>query len=300
MTKKSPNYERVFWFTALKYLLHHGLLRWALRRRDKRLVAQLDRSARRVLGRQLELKFSDELLREYRDVTSKTHLWHGTGRLQWGSSGAVDVLQNILQQGGLKPTRDVYMMILTGKEIQSISATPLRIIARSYADTHGSGVNEKDRYGSALWWVSYYYGLGYVELATIHQRKMRKNWAAFNKASTDTKGERTWGKKVHSQAKTVWDTFGLGSDIPGNYPVLFGFRKGARTESLPDSVSKWELRIIEPVEIPKVTHLEVPADKIKETKALLQSHGCSIPVFPIEIGEYVASQQDIGSLLQAS
>ena len=49
-------------------------------------------------------------------------------------------------------------------------------MARSYADMHGLGWKEKNRYGDALTWTSYYYSLFYARLFTVNGVKVLRRW----------------------------------------------------------------------------------------------------------------------------
>jgi len=292
-----PDYERMFWRLAIRHLPHHSLLFLAAKQNNKSLVAHLDRHTRMRLNKTSVKSFRPELLAHYERVSNNAEFWHGTGRFQYNRNKVIDVFQGILDHGTIQPKHDVYSIIISGEEMQSVSATRLRIIARSYADTHGLGIQEQHRYGSSLWWVAYYYNLCYVEILAKHSLAMARNWSTFDRKSRNSRGERTWGKKVHTKAKSVWDTFGMGSDIEGNYPILFGIKKGQATAELPKSMQKWEIRIVTPITLSSLSHIEVPEAKVVEVRNILLKNGYNVAVFPIEAGEFVASQKDIADLL---
>jgi len=294
---RSPDYERMFWRLAVRYIPHHSLLFFAVKRSNKRLIARLDKQTRKSWRYTSIKSFPPELIASYEKATENADFWHGTGRFQYSQGKIVDAFQNVIDSGALKPKGDVYSIIVSGKEMQSVSATRLRIIARSYADTHGLGIQEQNRYGSSLWWAAYYYNLCHVEIVARHGLTLAKNWSTFNQMSTDSNGERTWGKKVHTKAKSVWDVFGLGSDITGNYPILFGVKEGPATAELPKSMKKWEVRIIAPITFSDLSHIEVPETKVDEVRELLLKHGYDVKVFPIEVGEFVASRKSLADLL---
>jgi len=292
-----PDYEQMFWRLAIRHIPHHSLLYLAAKQNNKNLVAHLDRRIRKRLDKTSVKSLPSELLADYERKSDNAKFWHGTGRFQYNESEVVDVFQSILDRGTLEPKHDVYSIVISGEEMQSVSATRLRIIARSYADTHGLGIQEKHRYGSSLWWVAYYYNLCYVEILAKHSLAMARNWSTFNRKSRNSQGERTWGKKVHTKAKSVWDTFGTGSDIEGNYPILFGIKKGQAIAELPKSMQKWEVRITTPVTLSSLSHIEVPEAKVAEVKKILSRNGYDVAVFPIEVGEFIASQKNIADLL---
>lgn len=286
----------MFWRIAFTQLPHHALLFLAVKRKNTRLIARLDRHAQKRLKAPLNDALP-EVITAYKNIAGHVELWHGTGRFQYVHGNIVDVLQTIIDSGMLQPKNDVYSIIVSGEEMTSVSATRLRIIARSYADTHGYGIHEQNRYGSSLWWAAYYYNLCHLEIVTKHGVALAKNWSKFNRKSTDAHGERTWGKKVHTKAKSVWDSFGLGSDIPGNYPIIFGIKESVTTAELPKSMKKWEVRITSPVKFSDVSHIEVPEAKIKETERLLRANDLTIPVFSIEVAEFLSSQKSLAELL---
>jgi hypothetical protein len=236
----------------------------------------------------------------YIDITRSTILWHGTGRYHHAGDGLTDVLRSIMTNGGLQPAYDAYGIFAGGKAMDSISLTTLRIIARSYADMHGRGHKEPDRYGDALTWVSYYYGLFYARLYAFNSFRVRRYWKQWHSLTHDENGDNTWGKKVNKKAQDVWDAFGLGSDIAGNYPILIGVTQLQSQVTLSAVFNQCEVRTLEPILLENMSHLEVPAHKVTVTRKILADHGYNLLVFPIELGETVASRQTFGSLLGLS
>lgn len=105
------------------------------------------------------------------------------------------------------------------------------------------------------------------------------------------------GKKVNKQAGHVWDVFGSGSDIVGNYPVLLGIADFDDAVTLPKTMAKVEVRLTDPVKIKGLSHVKVPADKVDEVQRLLQNNGYNTSVFPIELSEYSALQHTFTELL---
>lgn len=295
---ESDKYKRQFWTDAAKHLPHHASAKIARATKSDMLIKHSYRSRQEKLS-SLPLKpYSEKEVAEYMSVIRHARLWHGTGRYQYSSDEVVDVLSQIMISGGLRPVPDAYAIMLGGEHMTSISATPLRIIARSYADIHGKGALEEDRFGSSMWWVSYYYGSFYAQLFTKHIFTIARQYKKWHEATSNTQGERTWGKKVNTKAKHVWDVFGLGSDITDNYPILLGIKHQADLAAIPDAIAKTEVRLNRAVDLHDFTHIEVPEAKVTETEAIIGRSGHSIRVFPIELGEYVASKQSIDSLLR--
>ena len=181
--------------------------------------------------------------------------------------------------------------------MHSISLTPHRIIARSYADIHGKGYKEPNRYGDALMWTSYFYGLFYAKLYTRNAITLKRFYKKWHKLTHDTNGDNTWGKKVNKSAQDVWDVFGLGSDIADNYPILIGVRRVEQQVNLSPVFKAYEVRTPVGIAIQDITHVEVPQDKVTSTKAFIESYGLVIPVLPIELGELQASHKTFSELL---
>lgn len=294
---ESLHFKRQFWRLAARHLPHHALLAMNQRLRLGILDALLSKSRDTMLSTADVKPYPQKRLKEYEVAVHDTLLWHGTGRLQHGNKGVVDTLDAIVRAGELRPAKDVYAVLLDGSEMVSLSTTPLRIIARSYADMHGKGDREEHRYGTALWWVAYFYSLFYATIFTRYSPAVLRNWSKWHTAATDSKGERSWGKKVNATSHSVWSAFGQGSDIEGNYPVLFGIKKHSDAAPLPRAMQQVETRLLTPVRIADLSHIEVPEDKVTEVKELFAKNRFTTPVFPIELGEYRASKQPFASLL---
>jgi hypothetical protein len=298
MNSKPNDYQRLFIRLALKRLPHHFALSLASRVHFIWLIATLDRYAKkRFIGKPELLQFSETDIYHYNSLTNNTTLWHGTGRYQHSANGDIDVLESILKRGSLRPVEDAYAIFSGGKIMQSISLTKLRIIARSYADTNGKGFREPNRYGNALMWASYYYGLFYAYQYTRGYFSIRKYYKTWHSHTHDERGHNTWGKKTNRDAKYVWDIFGLGSDIKGNYPVIFGIKEIDGRIELSPIFNKYEVRTSSGIRLDQLTHIEVPSVYIAEIKGLLGKHGLTIPVESIEAGEVKASRTKFSTLL---
>jgi peptidyl-tRNA hydrolase len=290
-------YKRQFLNDILNNVPHHAAIKMAKAIKSDKLVQYGYRSRQEELSKMALKVYSEQEVTTYTKALQEAKLWHGTGRYQHNGSETQDVLSQIIISGGLKPVPDSYAVILGGRGMASISATRIRIVARCYADIHGKGELEANRYGSSLWWLSYYCVPFFVQIFTKNAINMARNYKKWHQATSNIHGERTWGKKVNKNAKRVWDVFGLGSDIPGNYPILVGIKGQVDTALLPDAIAKTEVRFTHLVSMSDFTHLEVPEEKVSETEMILTQAKLPIPVFPIELGEYVASKQSIAELL---
>ena len=293
------NYQKQFVKLALRRLPHRVTLAFAVKTRLKPLVRFLGRYAeRRFIGTSELVGYTESDLLAYTRITSSTSLWHGTGRYQHDQTGeVVDVLDSILKSKRLKPFMDDYTVFTGGKRMNSISLTELRIIARSYGDMHGKGYHESCRYGDALMWTSYYYGLFYASVYTRSFFKVRMHYKTWHKLTHDQNGHNTWGKKANQSAEDVWDVFGLGTDIRGNYPIVLGIQDLEHTVLLPPVFRDYEVRVSRPISITRLTHIEVPMAKLEEVARLVSKYGLKLEVVPIELGELAASRLGFGGVL---
>ena len=298
--KKDPDalrYQRLFWRSVARHLPHHSVLAIGEQLKARQLIEVMSARRDKILSKSIVKPYDTSRVESYKRIANTTKLWHGTGRLQYANSDIKDIFADIVKNDALTPARDVYAVLVGGEEMVSLSTTRLRIIARSYADMHGRGEHEKNRYGSSFWWVAYYYSLFYGLTFTKYSPHLLRNFSKWNKLSRNKDGEITWGKKVNKKAHSVWEVFGMGSDIPGNYPILFGVRRIGRIATPPKGIREVEVRLIDPVHLSDLSHVEVPESRVKEVEDLLTEYGFSVPVFPIELGEYAASQQSFAALL---
>lgn len=280
-------------------------IKYALATLPHRLLVQIPGSKFQTalktvaLGTSFEVKsFSDDDLRNYKKSFEKVRLWHGTGRYQYSEEGsAVDVLEQIIANEGLEPRRDVYSILLGMGAVKTTSTTKLRIIARCYADTHGRGQKESSRFGDSLWWAAYYYGLFYARVYARHSRMLQKNWKRWRQAATLDGKTIKWGRKVNRSAKTVWDTFGLGSDIENNYPIILGIASHPTPIEATSLANSIEVRFDKKLDFKNISHVEVPESKVDEVRTLIEKAGYRTSVFPIELGEYTASMHTFKELL---
>ena len=297
---RDNGYQKLFIKKLLRYLPHHLLLAITHKVRLRSAEKLLGRMAlKRIIKTKPLCQFSSSEMSEYQKLTKGTQFWHGTGRWQHGEHGTVDVLKSLCDTAGLKPARDVYA-VFGGSDrhiVHSVSLCRSRMVARSYADMHGLGWKEKNRYGDALTWTSYYYSLFYARLFTVNGVKMLRRWKTWRTLSHDENGDNTWGKKVNKQARDVWDIFCLGSDISGNYPILIGVRSLDSQLKLEKPMSHYEVRADKRIGVANISHIEVPRDKQDEMRELLLSCGIDIPVTSIELGEYVSVQKRFTELL---
>ena len=298
MSNKPNNYQHLFIQLALKRLPHHLALSLATNMHFVPLVAALDRYAKKNFIKKIGLlPISKDEMHNYSQTTAGTVLWHGTGRYQHSGDGDIDVLESVLKRGSLRPVEDAYAIFSGGNIMHSISLTRLRVIARCYADTNGKGFREPNRYGDALMWISYYYGLFYAHLYTRDYFSVRKYYRTWHGLTHDENGHNTWGKKTNKSAKDVWDIFGLGTDIDNNYPIIFGVKYIDDRVALSPRFNKYEVRTSSDIRLSQITHIEVPKAHVTNVETLLRRHKAAIPVLSIEAGEHKASHTEFSQLL---
>ena len=297
---KDNGYQKLFIKKLLRYLPHHLLLAITHKVRLRYAEKLLGSTAqKRIVTTKTLRRFSSSEIAKYQKLTQDTQFWHGTGRWQHGERGTIDVLKSFCDTGGLKPARDVYAVFGGSDQhiIHSISLCRSRMVARSYADMHGLGWKEKNRYGDALTWTSYYYSLFYARLFTVNGITMLRRWKTWRSLSHDEHGDNTWGKKVNRQARDVWDIFCLGSDILGNYPILIGVKELASKVKLEKPMRYYEVRADRRIAITNISHIEVPYDKQEEVRAVFLAHKIALPVTSIELGECVSAKKSFTELL---
>ena len=294
----SNYYQNIFIFKALIYLPHHLLLSIFVRLKFKLGVKLLNALAKRYILKNPKTRIYNNIeLDNYLKTTKNSKYWHGTGKYHYDGGVIIDVLLNIIKDKGLTPRKDVYGVVLNGKITNTISLSTSRIIARSYSDINGKGKLEVSRYGDALTWVSYYYGLFYARLYTFDLYKIIKYYKIWHQLSHNKDSHNEWGKKTNKSAKDVWDIFYLGSDINNNYPILFGIKTLDSRLAIDKKYQKYEVRSSKLIKFSDFSHIEVPQKRLNEVKELLKNNGIDLPIFSIELGEYASSKQTFSKLL---
>jgi len=222
------------------------------------------------------------------ELLDQTAYWHGSGRFQYRDGAVFDLLTTILSSGTLEPQLDTFDA--TGP-MQSLSLAYARIYGRAYADIHRTTKKSKDRYGSAVFWATMYLGdSGLVAAKEVGSYRKAKNHVRQS-------GSRTWYQKINKTPTNLVGTFGNGSDIPGNYPILYGV-SGITLAKTSRAIAAHEVRTKDPILLAEhVTHLEVPRAYVPETSALLHRYGYGdIPVLPLEDFECHARTQPFSLL----
>lgn len=225
---------------------------------------------------------------QYSNSLQSVKYWHGTGRYKYNSSGEIeDILAGILRCG-IKTYPDSYLTILSDDlQMDSISLVEKRNVARCYADIHFSRKDTCYRAGSPSFWLSQHYAEMYLNIYTKYAFKAffrLPKWRRGVKLHTNE----SWSGKVNKRARNTWQSFDLGTDIAGNFPILIGVSHINRKADIPRVFAKTEIRSLDNIQISDIKHLEVPESKISYIKEKLNQAGVHhINVFDIEIGEYL-------------
>ncbi len=227
------------------------------------------------------------------NALNDTTYWHGSGRFQYRDGTVIDLLQIVAEQGRLEPQLDHFD---TTGPMQSLSLAHSRIYGRAYADIHRNKQESySERYGSAEFWATMFLG----DSGLISAKEVGGYRKALRQIRAN--GSHDWHRKINKKQLNLVGNFREGSDIAGNYPILYGVTKIALTKTS-RAIAAHEIRTTKPIELAKhITHIEVPRERIAETKAILQAHGhSSIPVLAIEDFERFARTQPYSLLFSGT
>lgn len=245
-------------------------------------------TARFLLGKSKNEIVQDELfqnsVKDLTKVYKNVWRWHGTGRFQYKNGKVVDVLENILKEGGLVPHRDP--LDYTRGEMYSVSTSPSRTYSSLYAQLHyESGKRFRPFNQTAYGWL--FYMIEIVKASFRHDRRLLKK--DFRIQNNLTGKDTEYFHKKYTREKVYRRDMVNGgvSDIKGNYPVIIGIKEKTFQEAeIAEVLRKHESRSETTISINDFTHIEVPVDNVKEMKYLLKKHGLvNLPVYAIEFGE---------------
>ncbi|HTE22459.1 MAG TPA: hypothetical protein VK674_05470 [Candidatus Limnocylindria bacterium] len=244
--------------------------------------------------------------RELGELRGKTTFWHGTGRYQRHNGSKVDVLTAILEKGAVNPALDPFDPKLGLTETVSL-ARP-RLYARAYADMHSDQADQLNRFVSTQDAANFYivrpafrYMGQSLKGARKHPEGLRAGVQELRAAASERQDAmpQSWKEKTTSQHINTVMAFGAGSDISGNYPILFGIddRDIAPIPITAALREAGEERVEQPIALEHITHVEVPHDKVDEVTHLFREHELETPIIAIEDMEQYYSQQAIGEVL---
>lgn len=203
------------------------------------------------------------------------------------------MLDSIATTGKLLPSYDAFDLT---RPMTSVSLARARIYGRAYADMHGRGASEPERYGSSLFWASAFLGSVAVE-AAMEARVWRPSGYHHMMEHLEEADALEWYKKItRATTPTVLDVYRHGSDIEENYPVLFGVRDVEPTQ-VGRAVALHEVRTEQPIDLSTdITHVEVPRRHLEDTRRLLGG----VAIMAIEDGEHYAAQYTFSEHIHAA
>lgn len=236
------------------------------------------------------------------EMYKSTAYWHGTGRFQRHGSEQVDVLAAIIKNKAITPSLDPFDPELGLARTTSLSVP--RLYARAYADMHSDRAGQLNRFVSAQAAANFYiirptlrYMLNqsraHPDGLTAGIKELRATSNANQKAMPQS-----WKSKVTSQPVSTMKVFSAGSDILGNYPILFGIDEDIKPIETSSAIRETrEVRTADPITLDHLTHVEVPREKVEEVSELFRNNQVTAPVIPIEDMEQYVARQDIGAVL---
>lgn len=242
-----------------------------------------------------EISRSQEYLEMYpivEDSYANAFSWHGTGRYKHENGGIFDILDSIMRNNGLVTHNDEFDITI-GK-VPNISLATTRMYAALYAKMFfEEGKSLQNQYGRLRLWAMYF--LGQIPLMALAYRKEIKISEDQKRRSNEilSKATNSWIAKVTAKDVGPIEIFEAGSDIVGNYPILFGIKDGAYEEApMTIALKKHERRSQLPINLSYFTHIEVPLENVEETRDLLKGYGLedTLPIIPMEYGEQFCRQ----------
>lgn len=245
-------------------------------------------------------------LSEIHQLHDQVAYWHGTGRYRYQEENGskytgvkyctvADTLKDIFQEG-LKPNYDLFNKRgwIESQDIShTLSLSPHRIYARLYAELFEY---EKDvikyRDGSRKF---HWKKIGLTILLSDKELRKRildktsdpeaigkfiKVWASSFRKMDQYKIKKGRFKNFLEYYKLI--SRGK-SDIFGNYPIVIGIKKGAvRPIQLKyPGLAKFEIRTTQTINPSEFTHIEVPAEKIDETRKILMEYTSEVPIIAL-------------------
>ena len=274
------------------------LERFIIKKAEKRL--QPYREQAELVKKEVEVQYQKYLPEIVNLYGQATH-WHGTGRFRYErmKDSQYDVLARILDSGGLQPYRDPW--IDSGGE--TVSLATVRMLARGFARVHAYEHSiPLYELGSLKFWHRLYFFLLTVWLCSdrqsqsmIIQRLFRGSF--FRDLQIWESAIRKPDTKKRVSILNVFQRCAAVSDIKENYPILIGVVAEAKDliETTPIA-HKFEQRSLQPITLQQFTHVEVPLQRIAETEKVLNDHGVSIPVIPLEFGDMYLADRSLDEL----
>ncbi len=272
-------------------------------RGGSRLSKQALKHLGAIAARRFPLRpVAPEKLNSDAELLQSTTYWHGTGRYQRHGGKIVDVFGGILEQGELRPSLDPFDPDLGMTE--TVSLAKKRAYALAYADMHSDNPAALERLLPAQTLANFYVVRaalthGYRE-AQKHPDGVRAGTKALLAEARNRHAQlpQSWKQKTTTRKVNELYAFGVGSDIPGNYPILLGFDDQVPTIKTSAAIAATrEVRTDKPISLSRLVHVEVPVERMVETQTMLSEHGLDVPVVAIEDMEQVVARMPIADVL---
>lgn len=292
---------------ALPIKREHALVTTLFASKELWGSSRTSRAALRRLGTMAARNFDfksvePQQLHRNQELLNSTTYWHGTGRYQRHGGKVVDVLQGILRGGELRPSLDPFDPDLG--MAKTVSFSTKRAYALAYADMHSDKPQALERLLSAQTLANFYVVRTTMAYGYKEAQKHPDGVVAGTKALLEIARERhaqmsqSWKHKTTTRRVNDMFAFGVGSDIPGNYPIVLGFDDQVPTIQTSAAIAATrEVRSDHSVGLGHLTHIEVPADHVGEDRAISRAHGLDVPVIAIEDMEQVVARMPIRDIL---
>ncbi len=283
------------------------LEQFIIKKAEKRLLSY--RTQAESVKREKAVGYQQHLPQISRLYKRATH-WHGTGRYHYQhqkdsryeevcEDKVIDILDAILESDGLKPHVDPW--IDSGGK--TVSLATVRMHAKAFARIH---TYERDillyELGSIKYWLRLYFlllliwfGSNFRTHLTLIRTLFRPSF--FQDIQSWSSAIRKPNKKKVVSILNIFRGDVPVSDIAGNYPILIGIV--IESENLIDTIpltNKVEKRSLKLIKLSQFTHIEVPLQKIAETKKILEKRGISLPIVPLEFGDLYLANQPLETL----
>ncbi len=255
---------------------------------------------------------------EIEELYGRAAYWHGTGRKQYRGEEIIDILDNLMTDGGLVPRPDPFD-VTKGGVVNTISLSDRRSYAAGYARMHlfeGESLGHQymtDQFWGVFLRITAREAIGYTHIERIkkigkfawkHLQETKNPAYLFQLAVNLRKTAMGWTSKVTREQfrGSVGKFFTVHSDIPGNYPILIGIKEGSFTPVKSASyIDKFETRAGSPIAFAGFTHLEVPQSHLQEIQSFLDQRGVkNVPIIAMELGEIHSSQFSPQQLIQGN
>lgn len=221
---------------------------------------------------------------------SKPLYWHGSGRYHHSDNVKSDVLKGIIDDNGLQPlVKDPWLKVNGGYKY-TISLSNIRTYASVYALIHQQENTDIYLYGNRFIWSMLVGFINFIQepFDIIYHALL----FTFKGGKGKIKGFQSKVRKNENLQDLKTFVFQLmympsiRSDIKDNYPILIAIKSDNVKETKMDSgFDYYEVRTEEAIPFNEISHIEVPLDKVSETKRILHENGINLKIISIESAE---------------